>query len=466
MSRMLYVKSAVLGMCFVSLVCGVSLTLATSWLNRFQSYLDIVVLWGYLQIPLTAVCIVAGAIVGITEMSWDTFRARTSSQRPRHIFAVSLGVCGLAVFFLLALVRGKWWYFDIYPWVDTWREMLWIALVSLMGLLVVGVLVFWAAFKLLPRVLTQPTLHNWRFWLLSLSVFHLGFLLNAGMNGDFSSKSPLTFPPRAESVPRMVILGIDGATFRIMNPLLEKGELPNFQSVIDRGVRGYLQTLSPTNSPILWTSIATGTRRNVHGVMNFLVQHLRGTSVPVRTFPSHMGLNTTSLLQKIYGEEMVETYPVTGAFREAATVWEIAGAYGIRVGVANWWPTWPAPAVNGFVVTDHLDEYVKLKYTQASAEGTSGDSGIGETVPEPITMQALTWPDNLLREIELSVESYGWRSIQDEQWIRLSAELYRRYEPELFFLYLKGPDGVQHLRWDAYEPHLFRGVDPAVARRE
>ena len=162
---------------------------------------------------------------------------------------------------------------------------------------------------------------------------------------------------------------------------------------------------------------------------------------------------------------MVDIYPVTGAFREAATVWEIASAYDIRVGVVNWWPTWPAPDVNGFIVTDHLDEHVKLKYAQTSAVETSGDSGIRDTVSAPIAPQALTWPDSLLREIESWVEAYGWLSIQDEQWLGLSAELYSRYEPELLFLYLKGPDAVQHGRWDAYEPHLFRSVDPNYVKQ-
>jgi len=92
---MVYVKSAVLGMLFLSLVCGFSLTLATSWLNRFHSYLDVVVLWGYLQIPLSAVCVVLGVLVGIFEMTWESWRARTLSQKGHHVLAVSLGVSGV-----------------------------------------------------------------------------------------------------------------------------------------------------------------------------------------------------------------------------------------------------------------------------------------------------------------------------------------------------------------------------------
>ena len=93
--------------------------------------------------------------MGIVEMTWESWQARTLGQRPPHVLAVSLGVSGLVMFLLLAYIRAQWWYFDSYPWVDTWRQMLWIVLISLLGILVVGLLAFWAVFKLLPRVLTR-----------------------------------------------------------------------------------------------------------------------------------------------------------------------------------------------------------------------------------------------------------------------------------------------------------------------
>jgi hypothetical protein len=44
--------------------------------------------------------------------------------------------------------------------------------------------------------------------------------------------------------------------------------------------------------------------------------------------------------------------PTTSVLREAKTFWNVASEKGLKVGVVNWWATWPADAVNGYVVTD------------------------------------------------------------------------------------------------------------------
>jgi len=38
--------------------------------------------------------------------------------------------------------------------------------------------------------------------------------------------------------------------------------------------------------------------------------------------------------------------------RGAKTFWNVASEKGLRVGVVNWWATWPADTVNGYAVTD------------------------------------------------------------------------------------------------------------------
>jgi hypothetical protein len=48
--------------------------------------------------------------------------------------------------------------------------------------------------------------------------------------------------------PRVVLVGVNGAEWDIIRPLLIRGEMPNLASVIAKGVYGKLRTLSSTLS--------------------------------------------------------------------------------------------------------------------------------------------------------------------------------------------------------------------------
>ena len=62
-------------------------------------------------------------------------------------------------------------------------------------------------------------------------------------------------------------------------------------------------------------------------------------------------------------------------------------------------------------------------------------------------------------EIRARVDRERWSSADDVHLMELGLELFDRFEPNLFMIYLHGPDMPQHLRWDAYQPVLSRGVD-------
>ena len=68
---------------------------------------------------------------------------------------------------------------------------------------------------------------------------------------------------------KVLLIGWDAADWKLIDPLLKQGKMPNLQTLIDGGVRGNLTTLSPPLSPMLWTSIATGKRPFRHGILGF-----------------------------------------------------------------------------------------------------------------------------------------------------------------------------------------------------
>ena len=68
---------------------------------------------------------------------------------------------------------------------------------------------------------------------------------------------------------RVTLIGIDGATWRVLDPLLARGELPNVARLIANGVRAPLRSRIPLYSAAVWTTMATGVRRERHGITDF-----------------------------------------------------------------------------------------------------------------------------------------------------------------------------------------------------
>src|SRR5687768_17206551 len=71
---------------------------------------------------------------------------------------------------------------------------------------------------------------------------------------------------------RIYIIGLDGASWNLMNPLIEKGKLPNLKKLRDNGVSGDLASAYPAHSAFLWTTIATGKTKEKHGIGDFTVK--------------------------------------------------------------------------------------------------------------------------------------------------------------------------------------------------
>ena len=131
-------------------------------------------------------------------------------------------------------------------------------------------------------------------------------------------------------VKRLILLGWDGADWKMIDPLLEAGQMPNLQRLIDSGVMGNVASLSPMLSPILWTSIATGKHADKHGILGFAEPD--GTSGRIR--------------------------PVTSTSRKCKALWNILSERGLRAGVLNWFASHPAEKINGFAVTDRFPHAV------------------------------------------------------------------------------------------------------------
>src|SRR3954464_10608311 len=125
---------------------------------------------------------------------------------------------------------------------------------------------------------------------------------------------------------RVFVLGLDGATWDILHPLMQEGELPNLARRRASGAAGDLGSVFPPLSPVAWTSVMTGKNSGKHGIFEFL-----------ESAHDPMGgrVNSSRAIQ-------------------AELVWEIAGRHGkvtVAGGVPMSYPPRPAP---GFYLGDFL----------------------------------------------------------------------------------------------------------------
>jgi predicted AlkP superfamily phosphohydrolase/phosphomutase len=119
---------------------------------------------------------------------------------------------------------------------------------------------------------------------------------------------------------RVVVIGIDGATFDLLEPWAEAGDLPNLARLMAEGIHGPLESTIPPVTAPAWSTFATGVNLGKHGVFDF-----------IRPMGGRYDLvNATSI--------------------RAPTLWQILSQTGRKVGVMNVPVTYPPQPVNGFVI--------------------------------------------------------------------------------------------------------------------
>ncbi|HKV12978.1 MAG TPA: alkaline phosphatase family protein, partial [Thermoanaerobaculia bacterium] len=82
--------------------------------------------------------------------------------------------------------------------------------------------------------------------------------------------------PVEETGLKVVVVGLDGADWQVLQPMIDRGDLPNFAGMKRRGASGEIRPIVHTNSPVLWASIYTGAPPSRHGVQDFYRVHVAG----------------------------------------------------------------------------------------------------------------------------------------------------------------------------------------------
>lgn len=229
------------------------------------------------------------------------------------------------------------------------------------------------------------------------------------------------------------MIGLDAATFDVIDPMVAAGELPNLARLAGAGARGVLRSTTHPLTPHAWTTMVTGVNVGRHGIWDFTERDDSGYRLRV----------------------------ANGSFRRAPAVWDRLTAGGRRCGLVNIPFTWPAPPVDGFVVAG---------FDAAAREA-------GWTHPPELVAELRARYGSLELDNRFPIGA-GGRVDLDQ--VRTAAEqktdaaiwLAERYEPDLLFVVFMAADHVQHLCWRDWErdplsspvAETYRILDAAVGR--
>ncbi len=217
--------------------------------------------------------------------------------------------------------------------------------------------------------------------------------------------------------PKLIILGIDGGTWRIMYPCIEKGLLPNISKMIRNGIWGNLtSTIPPVTAPA-WTTFMTGVNPAKHGIFDFAYH-------PPNSY---------------------EIKYLCGGARKSKTIWRILTERKIKVGCFNIPMTFPPEQVLGFVISGIDTPYTSSNFIYPASLKEELFSVFGN-VPLDIHQLAHMRNDEIRDEVLNSLKR------QEEKRVEIASYLLKEYPVDVFMLVFNATDQVQHHFWHFTDP--------------
>jgi len=230
--------------------------------------------------------------------------------------------------------------------------------------------------------------------------------------------------PRA----KVVLIGLDGATFAVLDHLMSDGVMPFLRAWSSGGVRAVLRSTSHPLTPIAWTTLMTGRQPGNHGVFDFVRADFDGPQ------PGY-----------VLG---------TSADVRVETLWAMASRHGRRVTCLNFPSMFPPPAIDGFVVPG----FVPWQYMSRAVHPRDLYARL-KNLPDFNRKQlALDWDIERKALQGLSENEFeDWiqfHTAREAQWFSITQFLMREEPCELTAILFDGVDKLQHLCYHLLDPSL------------
>lgn len=225
---------------------------------------------------------------------------------------------------------------------------------------------------------------------------------------------------------RTVIIGVDGATYDILDPLMAQGIMPNLAKLIDSGARGILKSTIHPLTPPAWATLMTGVSPGTHGIFDFIKVD-RGGATPSYTLATSEDL-------------------------KAPTMWDIASANGHRVTTMNYPVMFPARKIEGVVIPG----YVPWSYLGRAIHPRSMAKRLKELGVFKASEMSTDWQHE-----RKAVQGLGEEQLDD--WVNFHITRERRWQAtllavmdedpcDLTAVLFDGVDRIQHLCMHLIDP--------------
>ncbi|MFY9609542.1 MAG: alkaline phosphatase family protein [Blastocatellia bacterium] len=225
---------------------------------------------------------------------------------------------------------------------------------------------------------------------------------------------------------KLLVIGLDGASFNVLDPLIEDGHLKNLARLIAGGARADLETTFPPITAVAWSSFMTGKNPGKHGIFEFV------------------RLDHASKRQ----------LAVNASFRQGSAIWDLLSDAGERVVVHNFPCTYPPREVNGLMIADFMTPRGRTDFTYPSSLLSELEERFG---PYRLHLSQTYAKGNVEGVLEELFDELEYKA-------KVTEYLMTRYEWDAFFQYFWGTDRIQHELWhiidEAHPRH-----DPEEARR-
>ncbi|MEM3370375.1 MAG: alkaline phosphatase family protein [Candidatus Woesearchaeota archaeon] len=153
-------------------------------------------------------------------------------------------------------------------------------------------------------------------------------------------KNPIFFEKKNKSgsmagnYTKVLIIGIDAMDYKIVNELMREGKLPNFLRLSKLGSFSALETTIPPETPVAWTTAATGVNPGKHGVIDFIIRD-------PNTYLPEISITKQKFKNGLIFESPIKSVPF----------WKITSDAGVPTDVIRWPATFPPEKINGVMLS-------------------------------------------------------------------------------------------------------------------
>ncbi len=212
---------------------------------------------------------------------------------------------------------------------------------------------------------------------------------------------------------KVFVIGLDGATFDLIQPFSAQGFLPNLKKLMERGAWSELTSTVPPVTASAWNSFMTGKNPGGHGMFDFMQRR----------------------------KNSYDLAPISSLDRDGKTVWDLAGEAGKQSVVMGVPITYPPTPLHGLMVTGMLTPRGAPDYTYPAELKNEIAQNVGEYIVYSDEVYSKGRGEIFLNALHYSIQ----------QRAKTAQYLLQKYPWDLGILVFPETDTVCHGLWWAYD---------------